>query len=189
MDMKNLFPELEEIKNIDLQSKVAKSLEKAIDLGGWKEEDLSTIPFTLLIPELIGEGKAPKINIIDHIRAVTQMCKATYERYEMLGLGDKLNRDELIYWGSILGLTFGTLVGSLVGISLLSMLFRFILSLATVDSDESMISKEELEEDVYTARKLIACSNCMLVYEARRLKCPDCGKYSVRKQKKMKRIQ
>ena len=96
MDMKNLFPELEEIKNIDLQSKVAKSLEKAIDLGGWKEEDLSTIPFTLLIPELIGEGKAPKINIIDHIRAVTQMCKATYERYEMLGLGDKLNRDELI---------------------------------------------------------------------------------------------
>ncbi|GAI25315.1 unnamed protein product, partial [marine sediment metagenome] len=32
MDMKNLFPELEEIKNIDLQSKVAKSLEKAIDL-------------------------------------------------------------------------------------------------------------------------------------------------------------
>ncbi len=96
MDMKNLFPELEEIKNIDLQSKVAKSLEKAIDLGGWKEEEIRTIPFTLLIPELIGEGKAPKINIVDHIKAVTQMCIATYERYEMLGLGDMLNRDELI---------------------------------------------------------------------------------------------
>ena len=93
---------------------------------------------------------------------------------------------QLMKWGCILGLTFGTLVGSLVSIGLLSMLMRFILSLVTVEPDEPMVSKEELEKGGYTAGKLTACSNCMLVYDARRLKCPDCGKDSERKQKKIK---
>jgi len=99
MDIKKLFPEIEEIADENLKLKVWKSLEKAINKGGWKEEDLHLIPFTLLIPELIEDNSVPKISIIEHIRAVTQMCIATYERYEMLGLGDKLNKDELIAGG------------------------------------------------------------------------------------------
>ncbi len=99
MEIKKLFPEIEEIDNEELKEKVIKSLEKAINMGGWNEENLHMIPFTLLIPELIVEGSVPKISIIQHIRAVTQMCIATYKRYEILGLSDKLNKDELIAGG------------------------------------------------------------------------------------------
>jgi len=96
MEIKKLFPELEEIKDEELSNKVFKSLEKAIKLGGWEEKDLQFIPATLLIPQLISQDLTPKITLIDHIRAVTQLCITTYETYETLGLGDKLNRDELI---------------------------------------------------------------------------------------------
>lgn len=96
MEIINLFPELNEIKNENLREKVLKSLEKAITLGGWQEEDFKYIPATLLIPELIAENQIAKITLVDHIRAVTQMCISTYETYVSLGLGDKLNRDELI---------------------------------------------------------------------------------------------
>jgi putative nucleotidyltransferase with HDIG domain len=96
MGIKNLFPEIETIQDMELRVKVEKSFEKAINLGGWKEEDLKLIPFTLLIPELIQEDSLPSINIIDHIRAVTKMSISTYETYETIGLAEKLNKDELI---------------------------------------------------------------------------------------------
>ena len=96
MEIEDLFPELREIKDRELQEKVSKSLEKAIKLGGWTNEDFKYIPATLLIPELILENQEAKITLIDHIRAVTQMCISTYDTYVKLGLGDKLNRDELI---------------------------------------------------------------------------------------------
>ena len=87
---------------------------------------------------------------------------------------------QLIHWGSILGLTFG----SLVGIGLLMMLIRFIKFLVTPEPGAPMVSKEEREEDDYAARKLTACSDCMVVYDARRLNCPECGKETMRKAKK-----
>jgi len=96
MEIKELFPELNEIMNEELQNKVVESLVKAINLGGWTDKDLQFIPATLLIPELISEDQTAKITLVDHIRAVTQMCIATYKAYVGLGLGDKLNRDELI---------------------------------------------------------------------------------------------
>jgi putative nucleotidyltransferase with HDIG domain len=99
MEIENLFPEINEIQDMDLKNKVANSLKKAIELGGWNEQDLHKIPFTLLIPGLVNEDLSVKISIIDHIRVVTQMCLATYEKYDKLGLGDKLNRDELVAGG------------------------------------------------------------------------------------------
>ena len=63
MKMAELFPELNEIKDQDLRLKTETALKKAIDLGGWTEEDLHNIPFTLLIPELM-ENKKPKVSII-----------------------------------------------------------------------------------------------------------------------------
>ncbi len=99
MNISTLFPEIEDISNIELRNKVIKSLDKAISLGGWSEEDLKMIPFTLLIPELVQGDKKPLISIIDHLRAVTQLCMHTYDKYESFGLADKLNRDELIAGG------------------------------------------------------------------------------------------
>ncbi|MHA2028328.1 MAG: HD domain-containing protein [Candidatus Kariarchaeaceae archaeon] len=99
MNISTLFPEIEEIGNIELKNKVVKSLEKAISLGGWSEEDLKMVPFTLLIPELVQNDNKPIITIVDHLRAVTQLCMHTYDKYKTFGLGDKLNRDELIAGG------------------------------------------------------------------------------------------
>jgi len=96
MNLIKLFPEIKEIKDEELREKVFKSLEKAIALGGWQEDDFKYIPATLLIPDLILEDNVAQITLVDHIRAVTKMCIATYETYVNLGLGDKLNRDELI---------------------------------------------------------------------------------------------
>jgi len=96
MEIICLFPELNEIEHDELREKVAKSLEKAINLGDWSDEDFKYLPATLLIPKLISENQEAQITLVDHIRAVTQMCIATYETYSNLGLGDKLNRDELI---------------------------------------------------------------------------------------------
>ena len=96
MEIKKIFPELKEIKDEELRDKVLKSLEKAIRLGEWEENDLQFIPATLLIPQLISQDLTPKITLVDHIRAVTQLCIKTYDIYEILGLGDKLNRDELV---------------------------------------------------------------------------------------------
>jgi len=91
---------------------------------------------------------------------------------------------QLIRWGSILGLTFG----SLVGIGLLVMLFRFIKFLVVPEPGAPLVSREEREEDDYAARKLTACSDCMVVYDARRLQCPECGKETKRKGKDSKEI-
>ncbi len=98
MNIAELFPEINEIKNQDLRDKTESALKKAIDLGGWTEEDLHNIPFTLLIPELMENGK-PKVSIIQHLRAVTQMCMATYDQYESFGMADFLNYDELVSAG------------------------------------------------------------------------------------------
>jgi len=89
---------------------------------------------------------------------------------------------KLIHWGSILGLSFG----SLVGIGLLMMFIRFIKFLVTPESGAPLVSKEELKEDDYAARKLTTCSDCMVVYNARRLHCPECGKETMRKGKNSK---
>ena len=98
MDITNLFPEINEIKDQILRDKTEAALKKAIDLGGWTEDDLHSIPFTLLIPELMETGK-PKVSIIKHLRAVTQMCMATYNQYESFGMANYLNYDELVSAG------------------------------------------------------------------------------------------
>ena len=99
MNLTKIFPELNEIKDTGLREKTEKALAKAIKLSGWTEENLDIIPFTLLIPEIVGEDNKPMINLIHHLRAVTQLSMATYDQYVSFGLGDKLNRDELISAG------------------------------------------------------------------------------------------
>jgi putative nucleotidyltransferase with HDIG domain len=64
-EIRKLFPEIEQIRDRDLQDRVVTCWEEAMEKGGWKIEDLKSIPFTLLIPDC-------SINIIVHTRAVTQ---------------------------------------------------------------------------------------------------------------------
>ncbi|MHA2365010.1 MAG: HD domain-containing protein [Candidatus Hodarchaeales archaeon] len=96
MDIFTLFPELNKIELEDLRQKTALALTKTIELGGWTELDIKTLPFTLLIPELIQSDNTPLISIVDHIRAVAMLCINVFEIYQELGLSKHLNKDELI---------------------------------------------------------------------------------------------
>ncbi|MFW9929313.1 MAG: HD domain-containing protein [Candidatus Thorarchaeota archaeon] len=100
MDIAKILPEINLISEKSLKEKVVKIFEKAIDEGKWIDSDLENIPFTLLIPELINKNTLkPKITLIDHIRAVTNLVNATYNIYNNLGLVDSLNKNELIAGG------------------------------------------------------------------------------------------
>ena len=60
-----LFPELEQIKDDELRSKVASTWLEAIEKGEWGIDELTSVPFTLLIPDC-------KVDLVTHTRAVTQ---------------------------------------------------------------------------------------------------------------------
>ena len=64
-----MIPEIDWIIDEDLHEKTLKCWERAITEGGWKIEDLNSIPFTLLIENT-------KVSIIEHTRGVTQVAKS-----------------------------------------------------------------------------------------------------------------
>ncbi len=92
MEFVKIFPEIESIKEKDLQEKTQKVWKRAMELGGWKENDLFAVPFTLLIPDT-------QINIVEHTRAVTncalKIADALQTSYESI----EINRDYLISGG------------------------------------------------------------------------------------------
>jgi len=63
--MDKIFPEIKKIKNAKLRQKTADCLAEAIKQGGWNENELDNIPFTLLV-----KGEVP--SLVTHTRAVTQ---------------------------------------------------------------------------------------------------------------------
>ena len=60
-----LFPELEQIKDEGLRTKVASTWLEAIERGDWGIDELKEVPFTLLISDC-------KTDLVTHTRAVTQ---------------------------------------------------------------------------------------------------------------------
>jgi putative nucleotidyltransferase with HDIG domain len=73
--VKKLWPELEWIKDEDLRNKVAKTWSIALERSELTPEDLQTIPFTLLVPNL-------NVSFMSHKRAVVHIAKEA---------GDKAN--------------------------------------------------------------------------------------------------
>jgi putative nucleotidyltransferase with HDIG domain len=91
--IEQLFPEIQLIRQDDLRQRVAAVLEDAIDLGGWKAEDLGKIPFTLLIPDC-------KVNLLHHTRAVTNTAVRIAETLkESYGDAIEIDMDVLIAGG------------------------------------------------------------------------------------------
>lgn len=87
----DLLPEINEIKDTDLQNKVIACWEEAIEFRGWTEELLRNIPFTLLAENV-------EITFIDHVRAVCLMCIACDKVLDDIHgtKKTKVNRDHLI---------------------------------------------------------------------------------------------
>lgn len=66
--IRELFPEIDWIKDKSLQDKVVASYVDALTTGGWEPDDMDKIPFTLLIPNC-------PFSYLDHVRGVTRMAK------------------------------------------------------------------------------------------------------------------
>ncbi len=96
MDIKAIFPLIEEINDKELQAKTIKALEKAITVGKWEEADLKKIPFSLLIPEMMLNSQTPMISIVDHINAVSRTALCIYNIYDDMRFSGFLKRDEII---------------------------------------------------------------------------------------------
>mgnify|MGYP001183732214 FL=1 len=86
-----LLPEIDEIHDADLRSRVAACWQEAIDFRGWTEDLLRSIPFTLLAENV-------SIAFIDHVRAVCRMCIACDDVLNDIHGKKKtpINRDYLI---------------------------------------------------------------------------------------------
>ncbi len=67
-DVLDLWPELNWINDEVLREKTAKTWEIALERSVLTTDDLKTIPFTLLVPDL-------KVSFMDHKRAVVHIAK------------------------------------------------------------------------------------------------------------------
>lgn len=72
-EAKKLWPELEWIKDEDLKQKTANVWALALERSVLTPEDLNTIPFTLLVPDL-------KVTFMAHKRAVVHISKDSGEK-------------------------------------------------------------------------------------------------------------
>lgn len=92
MEFLEIFPEIGLIKEKDLQEKIVLVWKRAMKLGGWKENDLFDIPFTLLIP-------GTQVNLVEHTRAVTNCAIKIADALETTYENIKVKRDYLVAGG------------------------------------------------------------------------------------------
>ncbi len=89
-EVKNLWPELEWIKDDELKEKTAKTWELALERSVLTADDLNTIPFTLLVPDL-------KVTFMAHKRAVVHIALESGKKMnEFFGDDLPVNMDVLI---------------------------------------------------------------------------------------------
>jgi putative nucleotidyltransferase with HDIG domain len=92
-ELLQLIPEFDLIKDADLREKCIQTWEAAMKEGGWTPDDLTQMPFTLLITPC-------PASYIDHIRAVTLTAIRTAEVFaEIYGDRVPVNMDWLIAGG------------------------------------------------------------------------------------------
>jgi hypothetical protein len=89
-EIKQLFPELEQIRDAALREKVVDVWEDSIRGGGWTVAELKQIPFTLLAGDI-------DIRFLEHVRTCARMSIAIYDVLKD-AYGDRmpLHKDHLI---------------------------------------------------------------------------------------------
>lgn len=75
--IRELFPEIEWIKDQSMQAKVVAAYADALKTGGWEPEDMDKIPFTLLIPNC-------PFSYLDHVRGVTRIAKKAMDEFNAI---------------------------------------------------------------------------------------------------------
>ncbi len=84
-DVLKLWPELEWIRDEDLREKTARTWELALERSALDAEDLETIPFTLLVPNL-------KVSFMAHKRCVVHVARESALKMNEF-FGDDLHCD------------------------------------------------------------------------------------------------
>ncbi len=92
-DWNDVFPELEWISDVSLKRQVADVWEEAVKRGGWSDDEIEQIPSTLLVA-------AVGINLIQHTRLVTNLCRSIAE--QMKGMGGFDIDDDMLIAGALL---------------------------------------------------------------------------------------
>ncbi len=92
---KELWPELEWIKDSDLREKTTKTWALALEKSVLTTEDLQTIPFTLLVPDL-------KVTFMTHKRAVVHIAKDSGEKMNEFFKDDLPVHMDVLIAGAIL---------------------------------------------------------------------------------------
>ena len=94
-ELSKLVPEFNEIKNEELRKKTIDAFVMAMEKGGWQPDDLSKIPFTLLI-------KDTNVSFLEHVRAVTGICMGMAKALKSV-MGSKFPVDwDILVCGAIL---------------------------------------------------------------------------------------
>ncbi|RLC50026.1 MAG: phosphohydrolase [Candidatus Cloacimonadota bacterium] len=96
MDIYELWPELNWIKDDDLRAKTAKTWELALERSVLSAEDLRRIPFTLLA------GPDLKVSFMDHKRSVVHIAKAAGEKVNEFYHGELPVNMDILISGAIL---------------------------------------------------------------------------------------
>ncbi len=90
-----LFPEFDLIQNAEMREKALQTYELALQESGWTPDELTQIPFTLII------NPCPA-SYVDHVRAVTLTAIAIAQVFEQV-YGDRLPVDmDLLVTGALL---------------------------------------------------------------------------------------
>jgi len=93
--IREMFPEIDHIRNEDLREKTYRCFEVAMERGGWAPYDLYEMPFTLLIPEC-------NVKMVDHVRGVTKTAIAMAESFREV-YGEKIPVDmDILISGAVL---------------------------------------------------------------------------------------
>ena len=89
-ELTDLIPEFDQIKDKNLRQKTLAVWREALDIGGWSLEDLSEMPYTLLVENV-------DITFPQHVSVVCRLCIAMEDVLQK-AYGDRygVDRDTLI---------------------------------------------------------------------------------------------
>ena len=89
-EITDLIPEFNQIQDQDLREKTLAVWEEALEIGGWSLEDLSEMPFTLLVEDV-------DTTFPEHVSVVCRLCIAMEDVLQK-AYGDRygIDRDALI---------------------------------------------------------------------------------------------
>jgi hypothetical protein len=95
-ELKNLLPEILWIKDEKLREAIADTYFDALRTGGWNIQDMTEIPFTLLIPNC-------SVSYLTHVRAVTRMCHCAWTEFNAMYQGPDAALDyDILIAGALL---------------------------------------------------------------------------------------